>query len=143
MLVLAALIALPLVEIAGFVVVGERIGALATVTLTALTAAVGLSVARLQGAGVLRRTRAAFAQDEPPVAETLEGVALAVAGLLLLLPGFASDAAGALLLIPPLRFATVYWLLGRLARRRGGGVIDGEFRRVDPGSLPDRRRRRE
>lgn len=139
MIVPVALLALPLIEIAGFVVVGGRIGAPATIGLTVLTAGAGLFVARLQGAGLLRRARDAFAHDEPPVAEAVEGLALAAAGLLLLAPGFASDAAGALLLIPPLRFAAVYWLLGRLARRRGGAVIDGEFRRVDIESPPGRR----
>ena len=140
MLLPVALVALPLVEIAGFVVVGGRIGAPATIGLTVLTAGAGLFVARLQGAGLLRRARDAFAHDEPPVAEAVEGLALAAAGLLLLAPGFASDAAGALLLVPPLRFAAVCWLLGRLARRRGGAVIDGEFRRVDIESPPGRRR---
>lgn len=139
MIVPVALLALPLIEIAGFVVVGGRIGAPATIGLTVLTAGAGLFVARLQGAGLLRRARDAFAHDESPVAEAVEGLALAAAGLLLLAPGFASDAAGALLLVPPLRFAAVYWLLGRLARRRGGAVIDGEFRRVDAESPPERR----
>lgn len=139
MLLPVALLALPLIEIAGFVVVGGRIGAPATIGLTVLTAGAGLFVARLQGAGLLRRARDAFAHDEPPVAEAVEGLMLAAAGLLLLAPGFASDAAGALLLVPPLRFAAVYWLLGRLARRRGGAVIDGEFRRVDAESPPERR----
>lgn len=139
MILPVALLALPLIEIAGFVVVGGRIGAPATIGLTVLTAGAGLFVARLQGADLLRRARDAFAHDEPPVAEAVEGLALAAAGLLLLAPGFASDAAGALLLVPPLRFAAVYWLLGRLARWRGGAVIDGEFRRVDIESPPGRR----
>ena len=91
MAILILLVGLPLIEIAGFVIVGERIGAVATVATTLLTAALGVAIVRLQGAGLAQRARAAFARDEPPLAETIEALMLALGGLLLLLPGFFSD----------------------------------------------------
>ena len=136
---LLLIIGLPLVEVAGFAVVGGRIGAAATVALTAATAVAGLCVVRWQGLGLARRFAAAFARDEAPVAEAVEGLALAVAGVLLLLPGFAGDLVGAALLVPPVRRAAAAWAVGRRAGR-GPVVVDGEFRRIAPDSPPRRPR---
>ncbi|MDP6952132.1 MAG: FxsA family protein [Alphaproteobacteria bacterium] len=138
LLVLAFLIGLPLVEIAGFVYIGEEIGAAATIVATVLTAAIGIAVVRIQGAGVARRARAAFARNQEPVAETIEGLALGLAGILLFLPGFVSDGVGVLLLLPPFRYLMVWMLLGYLrkrvaeARRQRDNVLEGEYRDVTP-----------
>jgi UPF0716 protein FxsA len=147
--ILIALLGLPLIEIAGFIVVGERIGVVATLTLIIATAVVGLATIRLQGGSLVARARAAFARDEPPVVEVVEGLALALAGVLLLVPGFFTDLLGALLLIPPLRLAAVWLMLDRLARGaaarrrpRDDGVIDGTFRDVTPGHIRRRLSRR-
>ena len=136
--ILILLVGLPLIEIAGFVIVGERIGAAATVAATVLTAALGVAIVRLQGAGLAQRARAAFARDEPPLAETIEALMLALGGLLLLLPGFFSDLIGALLLVPPLRHGMAWLVLERIRRRlaegrvRRHGIIDGDYRDVTP-----------
>ncbi len=137
--IVIVLLALPLIEIAGFIVVGERIGVVATLTLIVTTAVVGLATIRLQGGSLATRARDAFARDEPPVVEAVEGLALALAGVLLLVPGFVTDLLGALLLIPPLRLAVAGLVLDRLARRlaarrRSGDdqVIEGEFSDVTP-----------
>lgn len=135
MRVLAAIIALPLIEIAGFVYVGERIGALATMALTACTAAGGLWLVRLEGIALASRFAMAVARGETPAVEAVEGLALAAAGLLLLVPGFASDLLGALLLIPPLRAAAARRLTARLGAARSP-AIDAEFRRIAPDAQP-------
>ena len=132
--VLVAIIGLPLIEIAGFVVVGERIGVAGTLAATVATALVGIYVVRLEFRGLAGRFAAAFARNEKPVAEAVEGLALAAAGLLLLLPGFVGDLMGAALLVPLLRAA----LARRIANRPGGPTIDGDFRRIDPTRLPPR-----
>ena len=133
MRVLAAIIALPLIEIAGFVYVGERIGALATMALTVCTAVGGLWLVRLEGIALVGRFAVSAARGETPAVEAVEGLALAAAGLLLLIPGFVSDLLGALLLIRPLRAAAARRLTERLgAARPRGAVIDGEFRRIAP-----------
>jgi UPF0716 protein FxsA len=147
--ILIVLLSLPLIEIAGFIVVGERLGVVVTLTLTVATAVVGLATIRFQGGSLAARARAAFARDEPPVVEAIEGLALALAGVLLLVPGFFTDLLGALLLIPPLRLWAVGLVLDRLARRvaahsRSGDdeVIDGTFRDVTPHATRRRLTRR-
>ena len=138
LLVLAFLIGLPLVEIAGFVYIGEEIGAAATIIATVLTAVLGIAIVRIQGAGVAKRARAAFARNEEPVAETIEGLALGLAGILLFLPGFVSDSVGALLLVPPFRHLVVWVLLGYLRKRvtetrlRRDNVLEGDYRDDTP-----------
>ena len=137
-------LALPLIEIAGFVVVGERIGVGATLGLTVLTAVVGLYALRFQGLSLPARTRETFGRGEPPVAEALIELFRAFGGLLLLIPGFFTDLLGVLLLIPPLRLGAIYLLLGYLARRSRRGnaetVIDVSYTDVTP-SPPDKRLR--
>lgn len=135
------LIAVPLVEIAGFVLVGGWLGLLPTLALTVLSAALGLLLVRAQGLGVLRRAAAALERGEPPVREMFDGMLLAVAGALLLLPGFVSDVVGLALLVPLLRGALMRFVLARAQarRREEDGVIEGEWVEVvDP--LPPPRR---
>lgn len=127
---------LPLVEIAGFVLVGERIGVSATLALTALTAAAGLLTLRFQLLSLPALLRGAVAGKEPPIAGAAVELARTVAGLLLLIPGFFSDLLGLLLLVPPLRKAAVHFLLGYLARhvrpRKDDTIIDVTYTDVTP-----------
>lgn len=136
------ILALPLIEIAGFVLVGQQIGVAATLGLTVLTAVIGLYALRFQGLSLPARARETFNQAEPPVAEALIEFARAFGGLLLLIPGFFTDFLGVLLLIPPARLGAVYLLLKYLARRarRGDGetVIDATYTDVTPND-PDKR----
>jgi len=135
-------LALPLIEIAGFVLVGQQIGVGATLGLTVLTAVVGIYALRFQGLSLPARARETFGRDEPPVAEALVELARAFGGLLLLIPGFFTDFFGVLLLIPPIRLGAIYLLLKYLARRtrrRGNEtVIDVTYTDVTPNS-PDKR----
>ena len=98
--------------------VGARLGGVETVFLVFMTAIAGTALVRGQGLTVLRRLQAGRAER----AEVLEGPLLVVAALLLLLPGFLTDGAGALLLIPPLR----RWVARRLFDRRGSGRGGGD-----------------
>lgn len=136
---LLLVIGLPLIEIYLMIEVGSEIGALATIGLTILTAVIGTWLVRLQGFGVLARVRELMRHDEVPALELLDGALLLVAGLFLLLPGFLTDAAGFLLLIPAVR----RWLVRHYVRivpvhsihpadgRREPRVIEGRFRRED------------
>ncbi|TNE33419.1 MAG: FxsA family protein [Alphaproteobacteria bacterium] len=146
LLILAALIGIPLVEIMVFIKVGSAIGAFNTILITFLTAAAGLMLLRVQGIGVLMRARAALERQESPAQEIFEGIFLALAGLFLLIPGFVTDAVGFLLFLPPLRHALAAYMAkhsnfvfmggGRAnwkrSSRGGDGVIDGEYEVVDP-----------
>ncbi|TIT49164.1 MAG: membrane protein FxsA, partial [Mesorhizobium sp.] len=86
------LLALPLLEIAGFVVVGREVGALATVGLV-----------RHQGFGVMARIRAEMAAGHDPSRQLAHGAMIVVAAVLLIIPGFITDIIGLLLFLPPVR----------------------------------------
>jgi UPF0716 protein FxsA len=130
------LIVVPIAELYFLIRVGGEIGALPTIGLTILTAVVGAALVRVQGFTVLARVREAIDRGEVPAMEMLDGALLLAAGLMLLLPGFFTDALGFLLLVPPLRRMFV----GRFVRivphhTPGDGepvaprVIEGEYRR--------------
>ncbi|MFQ5957803.1 MAG: FxsA family protein [Alphaproteobacteria bacterium] len=141
LLIFLALLGVPLIEIAVFIEVGGRIGLWSTLALIVLTAIVGTALLRQQGLATLSSARATVERGGVPVQEVLDGVCLLVAGALLLTPGFVTDAAGALLLVPAVRRVLQRWALdrlmasGRVMMTMGGGdrssqdgdVIDGEY----------------
>ncbi len=132
----------PLVEIWLLIEVGSVIGAIWTVILVVLTAIIGAALVRAQGLATLSRAQAQLRAGELPAVEMFEGVALIVAGALLLTPGFFTDAVGFTLLVPPLR----RWLIRTVVERRfiqptpspgttapgdRRRTLDGEFDRMD------------
>ncbi len=130
-------IGLPLIEIYFLIQVGSEIGALPTIGLSILTAVIGTWLVRHQGFSVLTRVREMMAHDEVPAFEMMDGALILVAGLMLLLPGFLTDALGFLLLVPALRHVVIL-RLGKVApvsvvvsadRDRRPRVIEGEYRR--------------
>ncbi|MGH6899547.1 MAG: FxsA family protein [Geminicoccaceae bacterium] len=100
---LVALIGVPLLEIALFIEVGSWIGLGPTLALIVLTAVIGAWLLRWQGIGVLLRAQRQLADGVLPVAEVFEGLCVVIGGALLLVPGFFTDAVGALLLVPAVR----------------------------------------
>jgi UPF0716 protein FxsA len=129
----------PVLEIYLLIEIGSLIGAVWTVTAVVGTAALGAGLVRRQGLAALARFRSATQVGELPAVTIIEGLALLVAGALLLTPGFFTDLVGFLLLTPPLRqFLVSRWLAGRVVTPVGGtpsgqapGVLDGESRRID------------
>lgn len=106
-------IAIPLVELYFIIVIGEMIGALWTVALVILTAVIGVNLLRIQGMSTLSRAQQNMAQGQIPAMEMLEGVALAVAGVLLITPGFLTDSLGFLCLFPPTRQAMIRAIMSK------------------------------
>jgi UPF0716 protein FxsA len=90
-------------EIAGFILVGQAIGVLATLGLVLLGMVAGVLLLRRQGVATLMRVRANLAADRPPARPLAEGAILAFAALLIILPGFITDIVGGLLFIPFVR----------------------------------------
>ncbi len=145
LILLAALIGLPLLEIALFIKVGGWIGLGPTLALIVLSAVVGAWIIRLQGIGVMMRAQRELAAGSLPVLRAFEGLCLAIAGVLLLTPGFFTDAIGALLLVPAVRRMLYQYLrqhidarvIGAASRRRGnarrapGPIIDAEYERLE------------
>lgn len=137
----------PLVEIYVLIEVGGIIGALPTVLACVGTAIIGGGLLRWQGFQTLRRAQRNLDQGQIPAMEMFEGVALAMGGALLLTPGFVTDVAGFLCLIPWTRRALIAAALRRMQVRytsagpggpdgpggAGGprGSIEGEFHRRD------------
>lgn len=108
-----ALVGVPIIEIALFIEIGGAIGTWATLAAIVLTAALGTLLLRSQGSGLMARARATLDRGEMPVKEVIHGLFLLVAGVLLLTPGFFTDAVGFVLCIPAVRLA-----LGRAVLRR-------------------------
>jgi UPF0716 protein FxsA len=142
--ILAALIGIPILELAVFVEVGRLIGVGATVGLTLLSSAAGLALLRLQGLATLARAREQLARNEPPIEELLDGLCILLAGALLFVPGFVTDALGLLLFIPALRRKVRRRIWGALAEgeRRRGKVIEADYTVVDEKGEDAREERR-
>lgn len=118
------LLALPLLEIAGFVVVGSEIGVLPTIGLVILSAVAGSLLLRWQGFGALTRIRAQIEAGNPPGRELAHGLMIMFAGVLLLIPGFITDIVGLLLFIPAVRELAWRYLKNRMTivTRFGAGA---------------------
>ncbi|RMD60721.1 MAG: FxsA family protein [Alphaproteobacteria bacterium] len=112
-LLLAAFIGVPLLEIAVFIQVGGVIGLWPTLALVVLTAMVGTHQLRAQGLATLARARAEMDRGNLPTRELFDGACLLIAGVLLLTPGFVTDTVGLLLFVPAVR----NWLRRALAKR--------------------------
>lgn len=134
------LILWPLVEIALFVTLGARLGLFATLAVVVGSALLGVALIRRQGVATPAAIRARMAAGTDPASALADGALIVLAGVLLVLPGFLTDALGLMLLIGPLRRG----LLGALARRTlavrptagpahaPGPVIEGEWEEVEP-----------
>ncbi len=131
-------ILMPIAEMWLLIEVGSAIGALPTIGLVFLTAAIGFALLRKQGFETLRRGNWKLEQGQLPAREMAEGLMLAVSGALLLTPGFVTDAIGFAGLTPAFR----RWLFAKLERHitvvshdtPAGGesrTIDGDYRREE------------
>jgi UPF0716 protein FxsA len=157
LLLFLAFVAVPIIEITVIIKVGGLIGVWQTVALIVLTAAAGSALVRAQGFQVLARAQQSLDRGEFPAEAMVDGLALLVAGVLLLTPGFVTDVMGLVLLVPPARRVIAGWVLRNLllrghvhvhggfgARRRrpeDDGVIEGEFREIPPDEISDGRNR--
>jgi UPF0716 protein FxsA len=162
-LLVLVFIGMPLLEIAVFIEVGGMIGVWPTIGLTIATALAGSLMLRHQGLTALMRARAQMDRGELPARELFEGMFLVLAGALLLVPGFVTDAVGLLLFFPPFRRLLRQLIARQVAakaargearifvdgvevnRRKGtrGGIIEGEYEDVtddDRDPPPDQRR---
>lgn len=132
-LLLAAFVGLPLLEIAVFVKVGGAIGLWPTLAIVILTAMVGTWQLRVQGLATLMRARSQLDQGALPTRELFDGACLLVAGALLLTPGFVTDTIGFMLFLPPVRdFLRTAMARHMAARGRTRVFVNGE--EIDPGA---------
>ena len=128
-----AFIVVPLAELAVLIAVGDVIGLWPTLLLLLVVSVAGAWLAKREGLAAWRRFQLALAEARVPTIEVADGAMILLAGALLLTPGFLTDVAGVLLLLPPTR-ALVRRLAPRLAERRlrrGGRrvvIVDGTAR---------------
>lgn len=154
-------VAVPIIEIALFIQVGGLIGLWPTLAIVLLTAVLGTSLMRSQGAHAWAEIQDSINELRDPTRPLAHGVMILIAGMLLLTPGFFTDTLGLLLLVPPVRDAVMRHLSRRIRVSRvrmegasarhephrppyGDGVIDGEYiveeddlRRSRPQTPPD------
>ena len=112
-LLLAAFIGVPLLDIAVFIEVGEAIGLWPTLATVILTALFGAWCLRAQGLATLARARAQIDRGALPARELFDGACLLIAGAFLLTPGMITDSVGFLLFVPPFRRSLAKWIFRR------------------------------
>ena len=131
--VLILIIGIPLIEIYLFIKIGSQIGAFNTVILILTTAVAGVAYARYEGFNTLRSGIGQLVKNEVPAYEIISGAAIAFASFLLILPGFATDLIGFLLIFP----LTRKLIFGNLSKKfqkkdnQKNNFIDGEFEDIE------------
>lgn len=120
-------IVVPIIEIALFVQLGGFLGLWPTIALVLVTAVVGASLVRSQGIATLMSVQSRLQQGELPAQQIVEGVMLAVAGVLLLTPGFMTDALGMLVLLPAPRAMLAKQLMSRVKLQGMGSGFSAGF----------------
>ena len=100
---LLLIVGIPIIEIYSFIKIGSQIGAFNTILLIFITAFFGIFYARYEGFNTLRSGVSQIVKNELPIYEIISGAALTFAALLLILPGFATDFLGLLIIFPPTR----------------------------------------
>ena len=130
---LLLLISIPLIEIYLFIKIGSYIGAFNTISLILITAIVGIIYARYEGFNTLRSGMSQLIKNQIPFYEIISGAALAFAALLLILPGFATDIIGFLLIFPFTRKLLFKKVTNNYSNQNNKkqDFINGEFEDID------------
>ena len=121
---------IPIIEIYLFIKVGSQIGAFNTIYLIIITAVVGLYYAKYEGLNTLRSAVSQLVKNEIPINEIISGAALAVAALLMILPGFLTDVVGLIIIFPWTRKI----LLKKITIKKNNNnknFIEGEYEDID------------
>ena len=125
-------IVVPIAEIWVLIQVADVIGGFEAISLVILVSAVGAWLVKQQGLGIIRKVERRLSEGSLPSKELVDGVLIAVAGALMLTPGFITDAVSLLLLFPPTRIVVRTWLMARYSGRIqtttiGGATAAGGF----------------
>ena len=131
--ILLSIILIPIIEIYLFIKIGSQIGAITTILLIFTTAIVGIYYAKYEGLNTLRSGFIQLSKNEAPTYEMLSGAAIAFAALLLIIPGFATDIFGFLIIFP----ITRKFIFARFAKKyshkeeKKNNFIDGDFEDIE------------
>ena len=131
--VLLIVILVPILEIYLFIKIGTQIGAFNTILLIFITAIIGIYYARYEGLNTIRSGFAQIIKNQTPAYEIISGAAIAFAAILLILPGFATDFFGFLLIFPITRKLIFGNLSNKLKNRdpKRNNFIEGEYEDID------------
>tara|TARA_Y100000768_G_C23523976_1_gene471665 strand:- start:92 stop:511 length:420 start_codon:yes stop_codon:yes gene_type:complete len=131
--ILLTIILIPVIEIYLFIEIGGKIGAIYTISLIFITAAIGIYYARYEGFNTLRSGMGQMMRNELPIYEIVSGAALAFAALLLLIPGFATDLVGFFMIFPPTRKVIFYKFSKKYSKEKKlkEDFIEGESEDID------------
>ena len=131
--ILLAIILIPIIEIYLLIKIGSQIGAITTILLIFTTAIVGVYYAKYEGLNTLKSGFQQLSRNEAPAYEVISGAAIAFAALLLIIPGFVTDALGFLLIFPPSRNLIFKKFTKKFKKEdvKKNNFIDGEFEDID------------
>ncbi len=120
---------IPTLEIFLMIKIGGKIGALSTVSLVFLTAVIGIYFAKIEGVKTLRSGFSNLYQNKVPIFEMISGASIAMAALLLIIPGFFTDAIGFLLLFPLTRRILINFFVKKNVKKENekSKILDGEI----------------
>ena len=131
--ILLSILLVPIIEIYLLIKIGSQIGAITTIFLIFTTAIVGIYYAKYEGLNTLRSGFIQLSKNEPPTYEMISGAAIAFAALLLIIPGFATDIFGFLLIFPISR-SFFFSILSKKFKHREtkkNNFIDGDFEDIE------------
>ena len=130
---LLLLIGIPILEIYLFIKIGSQIGAFNTISLIFITAFIGVIYARYEGFNTLKSAMSQLVKNELPIYEIVSGAALAFAALLLIIPGFATDIFGLLIIFPLTRKLFFKKISTKYSKNnhKKEDFINGEFEDID------------
>ena len=131
--ILLTIILIPVIEIYLLIKIGSQIGAISTIILIFTTAIVGVYYAKYEGLNTLKSGFIQLSKNETPAYEVLSGAVIAFAALLLIIPGFATDILGFLLIFPLSRKFIFSKFLKKFPHKKKekNNFIDGEFEDID------------
>jgi UPF0716 protein FxsA len=129
---LLLIVGIPMIEIYLFIKIGSQLGAFNTISLIFITAFLGIVYARYEGFNTLKSGMSQIVKNEVPVYEIISGAALAFAALLLILPGFATDLVGLLIIFPPTRKLLLKKVSNKQTKDyKKQDYINGEYEDID------------
>ena len=131
--ILIAIIIVPIIEIYLLIKIGSEIGALTTILLIFITAIMGIYYAKYEGLNTLKSAFVQLSKNETPAYQVLSGTVIAFAALLLIIPGFATDILGFLLIFPISRKIILNLFSKKFVKKENkkNNFIDGEFEDIE------------
>jgi len=131
--ILFFIILIPIIEIYLFIKIGSEIGALTTIILIFTTAVVGIYYAKYEGLNTLKSGFSQLSKNETPTYEIISGAAIALSALLLIIPGFATDLMGFLLIFPLSRKFILKNFFNKFRKQetKKNNFIDGNFEDIE------------